>query len=89
MSIGHGSDDGQRKGFTLIEILVVVGIIAILISILFPVLSNVRKSAQEVVCESNLRQFGMAIQMYANQNRGALPQKGPDVSDSATNNFGP
>jgi prepilin-type N-terminal cleavage/methylation domain-containing protein/prepilin-type processing-associated H-X9-DG protein len=89
MNYGAGSSYQRFKAFTLVELLVVIGIITILISILLPALSRVRRSAQEVVCQSNLRQFGMGVQIYANQNRGALPQKGPDGSDSGPNNFGP
>jgi type II secretory pathway pseudopilin PulG len=75
--------------FTLVELLIVIGIITILISILLPALSRVRKAAQEVVCQSNLRQFGIGATMYADQNKGRLPIKGPDGSDAGTNNFGP
>ena len=76
-----------RKAFTLVELLVVIGIIAVLISILLPALGLARRRAQDVVCESNFRQFGMAIQMYCNNSNGFLPQKGPDGS-TAANSFG-
>jgi prepilin-type N-terminal cleavage/methylation domain-containing protein/prepilin-type processing-associated H-X9-DG protein len=77
-----------RLAFTLVELLVVIGIIAVLISILLPALGMARRHAQDVVCESNFRQFGMAIQMFANNNQGFLPIKGPDGS-TLTNSFGP
>ena len=72
-----------RRGFTLIELLVVIGIIALLISVLLPALSKARDTANNAVCLSNLRQWGLGIQMYSDQNHGELPQKGPDGSTNS------
>ncbi len=58
------------KGFTLIELLVVIAIIALLVAILMPALQRVRKQTKAVVCQSNLRQWGLYFSMYTEDNNG-------------------
>src|SRR4051812_8905138 len=61
-----------RRAFTLVELLVVIAIIAILAAILLPILARARESANSTRCLANLQQIGLAIQMYAGDNRGCL-----------------
>jgi prepilin-type N-terminal cleavage/methylation domain-containing protein/prepilin-type processing-associated H-X9-DG protein len=60
------------SGFTLVEVLVVIGIIAVLIGILLPVVSRIRSRALLTTCAANLRQINMAIAVYANDNNGRV-----------------
>jgi prepilin-type N-terminal cleavage/methylation domain-containing protein/prepilin-type processing-associated H-X9-DG protein len=63
----------KKKGFTLIELLVVIAIIALLAAILFPVFGRARENARKATCQSNLKQIGLAMQMYSQDYDGFFP----------------
>src|SRR6188508_2251491 len=62
-----------QRAFTLVELLVVIGIIAVLIAILLPALNRAREAAKQVQCLSNMKQLSNAVIMFANENRGWMP----------------
>ena len=84
----------NKSAFTLVELLVVIGIIAVLISILLPSLNKARKSAENIKCMSNLRQIGIGMHAYAANNGGRLPPmhigfKPDQLRTKGLNNYNP
>ncbi len=69
------SHNKKCRGFTLVELLVVISIIALLMSILMPVLGKAKAQARKVVCLSNMRQIGLGINLYIASNQDAYPQQ--------------
>jgi prepilin-type processing-associated H-X9-DG protein/prepilin-type N-terminal cleavage/methylation domain-containing protein len=77
----------RHPAFTLVELLVVIGIIAVLVGVLLPALSKARQQALLIQCESNMRQWGVGFQMYVDESQGQLPLRVPD--GTSTEWFGP
>ncbi|MCM8821374.1 MAG: type II secretion system GspH family protein [Candidatus Omnitrophica bacterium] len=76
----------KRCGFTLIELLVVVAIMAILATLILPLLGKARLRAQQASCISNLKQLGLAVRMYANDYDDRIPYMQGDGAERAYNN---
>jgi prepilin-type N-terminal cleavage/methylation domain-containing protein/prepilin-type processing-associated H-X9-DG protein len=64
----------RKQGFTIVELLVVIGIVALLISLLLPALARSRMSARKLECASHLRELGRGFVLYSNDNRGYIPR---------------
>jgi len=78
-----------KSGFTLVELLVVIGIIALLISILLPALNAAKERANRVKCGSNLKQIGMGLLLYSNDNKNVYPRGKVTVNPGSLKAFQP
>ena len=65
----------NKRGFTLVELLVVISIIALLLGILIPALNIARERARTIICATNLRNYGSAVYMYVNSNSDRFPDQ--------------
>lgn len=78
-------EHSSRRGFSLVELLVVIGLIAILVGLLLPVVQRVRERSKMIVCSSNMSQIGKALQAYAVEHRGYVPRWGTYIQPKGPN----
>jgi prepilin-type N-terminal cleavage/methylation domain-containing protein/prepilin-type processing-associated H-X9-DG protein len=86
--VGAPKGSSKTKGFTLVELLVVIGIIALLISILLPSLNKARETANKAKCASNLHQIGLAILLYQQDSNQLYPRTIQDTTGSPSPTWG-
>lgn len=84
----HRRGPGGSRAFTLVELLVVIGLIGLLIALLMPALVRAREQARWVACASNLSQIGSSLLMYANESHGWLFPIGPPGADGRPTTLG-
>jgi prepilin-type N-terminal cleavage/methylation domain-containing protein len=79
----------SEKGFTLLELLVVMAIVSILVALLLPAISQAKSKSQQTKCESNIHQIDLAIRMYADDNKDTLPLLSPQSPEGVWQAFRP
>jgi prepilin-type processing-associated H-X9-DG protein len=77
------SGDGSQPAFSLVELLVVMATIGVLVGLLIPAVQQSRSAARRATCQSNLRQWGVAVQVHVDCHQGALPRRGQGVQPTA------